>query len=122
MGLSCECGEWDGEGYCYVPNEEFEKFPGTKTGKRKRCRSCGELIEIGALALRFDHFRYANPDDKVESKIFSDDHEIYAAPSWWCEKCGDHYFNLTELGYCVGPHEKVAELLKEYAEEHRRVA
>jgi len=114
MGLSCSCDEWDGEGYCYIPPDDFTVAK--KNGRRKRCCSCKELIEHGSPVLKFLHFRYPDPLNEIESRIYGDEHEIHKAPSFMCEKCGDQYFNLTELGYCVSPYGNVFDLLKEYAE------
>lgn len=57
MGLSCSCREWEGgEGVAYKPPKDFSKL---ETSKRKRCRSCNELIDINSLVLSFRRLRTA---------------------------------------------------------------
>jgi hypothetical protein len=104
MSLSCSIGDdGDFEWYYDVP----EDFTTLQTLKRKRCSSCKKLIDIGSSCLKFDRTKY----DENGS-------EFPQAPMFMCESCGDQYFNLTALKFCIAPNENVPQLLKEYAEEY----
>lgn len=111
MSLSCDCNyEPDGPGdWWFYPPEDFCKFEGV-AGKRKRCISCNELIDIGSDCLIFTRER--NPWTEIEEKIKG---EIVAMPPlYMCEKCGEIFLNLSSLGYCVGIDETMQEALHEY--------
>lgn len=112
MSLSCSC-EWDGENWAYIEPDDFTTL---KTSKRKRCSSCKELIPKESLVLKFERIRYAKTE--VEEKIYGDDTEIGLAPFYMCEDCGDQYFNLSALGFCINIEENMFDLLKEYREEY----
>lgn len=112
MPLSCSC---DSEySWYYDPPEDYSKFP--DSGRRKRC-SCGELIEHGAVSLKFRCYRL--PKDEIEERIYGgDDAEIPMADEWLCERCADLYFSFVELGYeCVSPSENMMELIEDYKED-----
>jgi hypothetical protein len=111
MGLSCSCPDGDFD-YYYEQPEDFTVLP---TSKRKRCCSCKTLIDKNATVLQFNRFRYPKPDS-IEERIEGEGCEIYIAPFWMCESCGDQYMNLTALKFCVDPTENMVELVKEYAE------
>jgi hypothetical protein len=111
MGLSCSCQEWDGDGWAYFGARDFKKF---EAARRKRCCSCKKLIDIGTDALEFERFRY--PISKVELDIYGDGNAIDIASYWMCEKCGEIYLNLDDLGFCIDITEKMTDLLKEYQE------
>lgn len=114
MSLSCECNDFDMDIHDWGYLESPENFILLKTKKRRSCKSCKKLINKEELVLIFKRFRY--PRTIVEMKIHGEDTEIPLAPHYWCEDCGDQYFNLSNLGYCVPPEANVWELLKEYAE------
>ena len=112
MPLTCgySVDEEDAEFYWYEPTD----YKAPPPGRRRRCRSCQELIdnEPGALALEFQRERYPNHD--VEIKIYGEGCEIPMASWWLCEPCGDLYFSLVEMGYCGVPNENQHELLAEH--------
>lgn len=95
MGLSCSCNDYDGDGWWYMGPEEYTNLA---TKRRRRCCSCHAPINVGDLCVRFP--RYFDPgEDSIKWKIWGE-----GAPlaSWYmCEKCGDQYFNLTALGFCI---------------------
>lgn len=66
--------------------------------------------------MKFVRWRY--PKNEIEDRIYGDGAEIPMSPYWMCEACGDQYFNLTALGFCVVPDDNMFELLKEYVEEY----
>ena len=71
MALACECpSDYDGEAawYYYAPSN----FNILETTKRKRCISCGKLIDIGANVLEFQRYRY--PITEIEEKILGRAH------------------------------------------------
>ena len=111
MSLSCSCQEWDGDGWAFYGATDFKKF---EASRRKRCCSCKVLIDIGTDALEFERFRY--PISQIEEDIYGNGGEITLASYWMCEKCGEIYLNLDDLGFCVDITEKMSDLLKEYQE------
>ena len=118
MGLTCECNsDWYPEpGDWFWPDspDDYKTFP---FKRRRACCSCGELIGVGAIAVEFE--RVKAPKSNIEIVIYGDDGQIPIASDWMCERCGDLYFSIEELGYCVTPREDMRELAKEYARQHR---
>ena len=124
--LSCSCdydyefdpGEW---AYIFSGKEDFSALD-TKRGKR--CCSCNALIRVGDLCIKYPRYRY--PYNDIESRIkhgcalddcFSDEPIIRIADHYQCEKCGEIYLNLSDLGYdCLLPCENMHEALAEYHE------
>jgi len=114
MGLSCSCGEWDGDGWAFYSTGDFTTL---QTKRRKRCCSCKELIDIGSTVVEFRRFRYAITE--VEYKIYGDGEEISMAPWYMCEACGEIYLNLDALGFCPDiEDDSMPELLREYQETY----
>lgn len=116
MPLSCSCS-WDGGEpgqTCYYWADDFEKL---STHKRKRCCSCGDLINIESYCLIFPQFKV--PEYDIEINIYGEDGEIPRAPAFMCEKCGEIWLNLQSVGFeCIAPHENMPEMLKEYQVEY----
>mgnify|MGYP000533641920 CR=1 FL=1 len=109
MSLSCQCHDYDGEGWSYwKPTEEST----LQTKKARRCCSCNDLIKPGSPVVPFPRFRRPNSD--IEERIHGD--EVYLANWFMCEKCGDMYWSLDELGFCITLGEEMRELTREYAE------
>lgn len=104
--LYCHCPDIDHSWWYFMP----EDYSTLKTSKRKRCVSCKELINIGALCTKFECWRYPHSD--IEEKIY--DTEVPLAYKYMCEECSDIYFNLEELGFCVQLGDSMQELLQEY--------
>ena len=90
--LTCGCG-FDYEWYYDAPSD----FSNLETTKRKRCLSCGCLIDIGAVCLKFRRWRQPNTD--IEERIHGD--EVELADGYTCDKCGEIFLNLYVLGYCL---------------------
>lgn len=109
MPLTCNCCE-DDDAKWYFDKPRY--FTCLDTRRRKRCSSCGKLIDIGAECLKFTRWR--NPKSDVEEDIYGDD--VPLAPLWMCKTCGEQYLNLDALGYCIDPTENMMELLEEYQE------
>ena len=107
--LSCDC-DYDGDGWWYEDQSDFSPL---ETSKRKRCRSCGELIDINALCIAFKRWRF--PSTEIEEKIYgAEDAEIKMADWHICESCGEIYLNLTDLGYCYILGDDLRVMLREY--------
>ena len=127
MSLSCGCdyGDWDYDAgdwvYWYLGIEDFVPL---NTTRRKRCCSCAKLIDIGSLCVIYPRYRY--PYDEIEAMIktgncldtsLNDEPCIKIAPHYHCEKCGEIWMNLVDIGYeCLSPKENMRENLKEYHE------
>jgi len=111
MGLSCSCGDWEGEpgSWTYFDPEDFIKF---SKARRKRCSSCKKLIGIGDDCLEF--LRERAPYTEIEERICGE--EIPMSPLFMCEHCGEIYLNLSAVGYCLSPDNSMDEYLMEYHE------
>ena len=121
MPLTCYCGDGDYDWYYHSPNDYFEikkidrLYP---PQKKKKCSSCGDIIEWDSTVARF--YRYRFPTLWEADHIYNDDDEIYLADYYLCEKCADLYFSFQELGFeCVSPSENMIQLAKEYGEINR---
>ena len=106
--LSCSCSEWDGDGWYYETPSGFTTF---RRRRRKRCISCKELIEKGSDCLEFQIFR--GPDDEIEENIHGD--EVQIASKYHCEKCGEIFLNLSDIGYCLD----ITNSMELYMDEYR---
>ena len=108
--LTCGCDDYaDGaDGWFYYEPSDYSEF---SEKRRKRCVSCKQLIDIGAICLKFSRARYAKND--IEERIYGEGCNIDMAPWYLCEKCGDLYYSLRELGFCTDPQD-VIEDHKEY--------
>ena len=94
MGLSCECYDEFKFDYYYNCMEEFEMIRFATT-----CHSCKCNILPGDQVLPFDITDYN--DEYVDEKFH-------------CEKCGEAFLNLEELGFSIDFEDNMFELLKEY--------
>jgi hypothetical protein len=122
MSLSCSC-DYD---YDYDPGQWVYWFDNTldfeplDTTKRRRCCSCNKLIDIGSLCVKYGRARY--PWNEIEARIVGDtffemngEPPIKIADHYHCERCGEIYLNLVDIGYeCLMPNEDMKESLKEY--------
>lgn len=97
MGLSCAC-DFDGSDFDWYWTTDG-KFHMLTTSRRKRCKSCGDLIELGSDVILIE--RYRGPNTEMEEKILGEDAEIPLANWHFCEECGGLYLALNELEYCI---------------------
>ena len=104
LSCSCDVGVCD---WYYNPPDDFKPFD---KSRRKRCCSCKKLIDMGTPSLEFD--RYREPYNDIEERIFGD--EVYLAPWYMCEWCGEMFFNLEVLGYCHFLGDSMKECMEEY--------
>ena len=112
MSLSCYC-EYEPEPGDVVWDMPSDYKPlDTKTPRK--CCSCRSKLKQGITVVEFP--RYKVPDCDYEIARFGEEFEDgpKRASRWMCEECGDLYYSLTELGYCVNPEEDQRELVKEY--------
>jgi len=107
--LSCSCTEYELEPgcWCWFGTDNFVKF---EAKRRKRCCSCNELVNVGSDCLEFARIRC--PASDIEARISGE--EIPMAPLIMCDKCGEHYLNLSEIGYCLEPFRNMEHYLLEY--------
>lgn len=115
MPLTCSC-EFFGEYAWYF--DAPSDYSTLDTPRRKRCRSCKTLIDLGATVTKFPRARY--PLTEVEERIYGDDWwAVTLAPYYLCEECSDIYWSLIELGFtCVSPEDNMRSLAADYAENY----
>ncbi len=117
MGLTCGCdSDWYPDPGDWYWNGKVDDYKPLPFKRRKRCCSCKKLMDVGSLAV--EHNRIKVPENDIEVNIYGEDGEMPISSDWMCESCGDIFFSLEELGYCVAPREDMRELAKEYASEH----
>lgn len=104
--LSCSC-DFDSDSWYYYQPNDFSIF---NLKRRKRCCSCDKLININAQCVEFG--RYRSPITDIEEQICGD--EINLASWFMCEWCGEIYFNLSDLGYCIFLGSSMQENLEDY--------
>lgn len=113
MSLICGCDvDWYPEPGDWYWNNEPSDYKPIPFKRRKKCCSCGTLIDVGALAV--EHTRVRVPDTDIEINIYGEEGEIPIASDWMCETCGDLYFSIVEIGYCVSPRSDMREIIKEH--------
>lgn len=105
--LSCGC-DFDGDcDWWWMPPDNFTPYKGKR---RKRCRSCGELTEIGDEHVEVDRFR--NPEWEIEESMYSDG--VPLASYHYCERCGEILLALIAYGYCPDMTEDMRSQLREH--------
>lgn len=108
MSLSCVCGDY---AFYYEVVGEYETF---NRARRCRCVSCRELINRGDTVQRFQRWRESNSD--IEDRIYGT--EVYLADQFMCERCGDLFLSLHELGFCIDLGDDMRRLVREYATDY----
>jgi hypothetical protein len=112
MPLTCYCEEnYDAEWWWWSP-DDYSVMP--FSGRRKRCRSCRQIITAGELVAEFERTR--GPRHDIELNIYGDGPEAVKLASWYlCEPCADLFFSLDALGFCISPDENQHDLVREHA-------
>ena len=111
MSLSCECYDDDyGDGWFFYKPDDYSTL---KTKRARRCCSCGDRIAVGDTVVEFERAR--GPRNDIEDRIYGEGNDIELASWFMCEGCGDQYFNLAELGYCITLPANTPALVKEHA-------
>lgn len=106
--LSCDCdynGDYDE--WWFQPQD----FTMLNTKRGRRCWSCKEIIKPGSTCLEFERERIANTE--IEERIWGNG-PVSIASKYHCERCGEIFLNLSELGYCIYPQHDMESYLKEY--------
>jgi len=109
--LSCDCDYYpeDPGDVVWFPPADFTML---QTSKRKRCKSCKRLINIGEECLEFKKERV--PYSEIEERIYGD--MVQIASFYMCKECGEIFLNLDALGYCLDITQPMADHLSEYHE------
>lgn len=112
--LSCHCEtEYDPDIHRFVVMDS--KYTTLQTSRRKRCCSCGTLINKGDFVHEFD--RWTQPKEGTIAWYI---HKMPEEPciqlaKWYeCETCSDQRSNLEELGYCIEVGGNVMDALLDY--------
>lgn len=109
MSLTCECDDWDGDGWYYHGPYEGNYKP----CRGKRCCSCGSMVRTGDTCVTFP--RYRGPASEIEERIYGE--EVPLASWVMCETCGDLFWSLDALGFCISiGADSMRELTRQYAE------
>ena len=115
MSLSCSCSYDLGPGdICWESPSDFE----TLQAKRpRRCACCHASIMPGEVCLRFRRWKLTD----IEIRIYGEGYDCGPARAdhYLCESCGDQYYNLEDLGFCLD-YAKVLEHLADYREMTKR--
>ena len=98
----CEDGRW-----YYYHAHNFDNY---QKKRRTRCCSCKSVISIDDVVVCFSRYRNAISD--IEEKIMGN--EISLADYYLCEKCGEIYFNLQDLGYAIDITASMSGYMAEY--------
>lgn len=112
MPLSCSCN--DDYDYYANPDDDF-----TVAVSECKCRSCWCKIKPGQTVLRFECYRWADPesDDPEDIKAEEEGEDyVYLPDEYLCEICGEIALNLHAAGFCISISEHMPSLLKEYQE------
>lgn len=113
MTLSCGCDDWGDDAEWYWNGIDSRPLVSKRSA---RCRACKTLIKPGTECWHLD--RYRSPRTDFEERIYGD--EVPLAAWHLCERCGDIYSSLTELGFCVDPTESMDSQLAEYHRDYAK--
>lgn len=103
MSLSCDCDTYGCYDYYFYSPKDFSVLQGKE---RKRCCSCGKLIEIGADCGKFVIFEFDECGEQIDK-----------ADKFMCEECVGLFFSLEDLGFCMELGDDMHDLVKEYNQE-----
>ncbi|MCU7840845.1 MAG: hypothetical protein KZQ94_15885 [Candidatus Thiodiazotropha sp. (ex Troendleina suluensis)] len=114
MSLSCSC-DFDTEGcdWWWEGHSRPKIMP--VLGRRKRCCSCGNLINPLEEVLEF--YRHRETRDLIEESIHGDSVKI--ASDWTCEECSDLISAVDNLGMCYSLDTPIKDQIAEYMEAVR---
>ena len=104
--LPCNCEYGESETWYSLPSD-FSLF---KKWRAKRCCSCNKLIKFNDICLEFGLTRATT--NELEEKIYGDEKPL--APHYQCESCGEVFFNLQSIGYCIDIENDMDEYMKDY--------
>ena len=111
MPLTCDSdGDYD---WFYESPADYSTLA---TKRSRKCCSCKSRIAIGDTVLKFRCYR--GPQHDIEESIYGD--EVPMADKFMCESCGDQFYNLDALGFCISLGENMKHLLAEYVDVYVR--
>lgn len=114
MPLHCSCPDPDGPDWTEIEPPAADDAYITFAGRRAtRCWSCDDRIRPGDTCTEFQRLR-APTDFECDRLNWREDEGVPLAPRHICERCGDIYWSLTELGFCVFPNENQLDMLNDY--------
>lgn len=116
MPLTCDCDSGNSDWYYHGP----EGYSTLDTKRGRKCCSCGKRIVVGETVVAFSRFRPSNELHRVEQDIYGD--EVPLTDWHMCEQCGDLFFSLEALGFCLYLGESMRDLAREYAEIYGKKA
>lgn len=107
-GLTCYCDGGDYDWYYRSPDD----YATLDTKRARKCCSCKSHIKVGDLCVKFVRYEMCN-EDSISYRIHGNERSL--APYFMCEACGDQYFNLEALGFCMSiGSDNMQDLRKEY--------
>lgn len=92
MSLSCDCGYGDYDWYYEITDEPYTA---NSTG---RCYGCGGHVRAGDIVRHILDIHWPESDDDLFYDETDPDEKVLGRI---CERCGDLYDSLTELGFCM---------------------
>ena len=117
MSLSCAWDEREideSTWFCKSP----EDFSILELKKPQSCCSCQSRINYRDICLEFVRYTYSENGTELIGYILQDCGErINLPPLFMCEECGEQFYNLDALGYCMHITDNMMELLGEYQNE-----
>lgn len=117
MTLSCSCdNDFDPSDYSWYWMEHSKVKHMPDLPRRKRCCSCGELINPGEDVFEFRRYRVAR--NQIEARIHGD--EVPLSSSWTCEICSGLITSVEHLGMCYSLNEPIKSQIAEYREAERK--
>jgi len=115
MSLSCSCDFEPQECAWYWSGVSEFKLMGV-SARRKKCCSCGDVINSNHEVIEF--YRYRSTLNDIEERIYGDEKQL--ASHFMCEECGGLYLALDELGYgCLDISKPMKDYVIEYNEMRR---
>lgn len=111
-GLTCSTEDWEPEPgmKCWDWPSDYMPMPQFK--RRRRCCSCGKLLNPGETVISWECEKIPNTD--VEVAIYGEEGAVPLATRYACERCADIGLSLMELGYSFAPGDNAQGLLAEY--------
>ena len=106
--LSCTCDDYGDFDYYFEYPEWFSTMPERK--RRTRCHSCRTLLNPGDTVAEFLRYRFS--DNEVDERIYGS--EVPLASVYYCERCGEIFFNLEATGMCVIIGGNIRDALEQY--------
>ena len=111
MSLSCTC-DFEPDEYSWWWEDHTAIKPMARFSRRKKCTSCGSLINDGEDVFEFPRYRAARTD--IEEDIHGD--TVKLAPHYTCETCSGLIEAVESAGMCFALNASIAEQIAYYRE------